>query len=135
MVRIILGIIVGFVVWTILWLGSEQTLSSLSPDWWGAHQIAFERAAVNGESFTVGTSILIVNMIRGAVITVISGFVAALIAGENKLSTVILGVLLLAFGLYVVAMTWSMIPVWYHVLFSAMLIPLTILGGRLKRAA
>ncbi len=135
MVRIILAIIVGFVVWTILWLGSEQTLSSIFPDWWGAHQTAFERAAVNGEPFTVGTSILIVNMIRGAIITVISGFVAALIAAENKVSTIILGVLLLAFGLYVVAMTWSMIPVWYHVLFSAMLIPLTILGGRLKRTA
>jgi hypothetical protein len=135
MVRIILGIIVGFVVWTILWLGSEQTLSILSPGWWGAHQLAFERATVNGEPFTADTTILIINVLRGAIITVISGFVAALIAAENKLSTVILGILLLAFGLFVVVMTWSMIPVWYHVLFSAMLIPLTIVGGRMRRTA
>lgn len=135
MVRIILGIIVGFVVWTILWLGSEQTLSVLSPGWWGAHQLAFERATVNGEPFTADTTILIINVIRGAVITVISGFVAALIAAENKISSVILGILLLAFGLFVVVMTWSMIPVWYHVLFSAMLIPLTIVGGRMRRTA
>jgi hypothetical protein len=135
MVRIILGIIVGFVVWTILWLGSEQTLSILSPGWWGAHQLAFERATVNGEPFTADTTILIINVLRGAIITIISGFVAALIAAENKLSTVILGILLLAFGLFVVVMTWSMIPVWYHVLFSAMLIPLTIVGGRMRRTA
>ena len=135
MVRIILGIIVGFVVWTILWLGSEQTLSVLSPGWWGAHQLAFERATVNGEPFTADTTILIINVIRGAVITVISGFVAALIAAENKISSVILGILLLAFGLFVVVMTWTMIPVWYHVLFSAMLIPLTIVGGRMRRTA
>lgn len=135
MVRIILGIIVGFVVWTILWLGSEQTLSALLPDWWGAHQLAFERATVNGEPFTADTTILVINVLRGALITVISGFVAALIAAENRRSTLILGILLLAFGLFVVAMTWSMIPLWYHVIFSAMLIPLTILGGRLKRTA
>jgi len=135
MVRIILGVIVGFVVWTILWLGSEQTLSALLPDWWGAHQLAFERATVNGEPFTADTTILAVNVLRGAIITVISGFVAALIAAENRKSTLILGILLLAFGLFVVAMTWSMIPLWYHVVFSAMLIPLTILGGRMKRAA
>ncbi len=133
MVRMILGIIVGFVVWTILWLGSEQMLSVLSPGWFGAHQIAFEKATFNKEPFTVETSILLVNLFRGILITIISGYVAALIAAENKRSTLILGILLLAFGLFVVAMTWSMIPIWYHVLFSLMLIPMTIVGGKLRR--
>lgn len=135
MVRMILGIIVGFVVWTILWLGSEQMLSVLSPGWFGAHQIAFEKATFNKEPFTVETSILLVNLFRGILITIISGYVAALIAAENKRSTLILGILLLAFGLFVVAMTWSMIPIWYHVLFSLMLIPMTIVGGKLRRTA
>ena len=133
MIRLILGIIVGFVVWTILWLGSEQMLSVLSPGWFGAHQIAFEKATFNKEPFTVETSILLVNLFRGILITIISGYVAALIAAENKRSTLILGILLLAFGLFVVAMTWSMIPIWYHVLFSLMLIPMTILGGKMRR--
>ena len=133
MIRLILGIIVGFVVWTILWLGSEQMLSVLSPGWFGAHQIAFEKATFNKEPFTVETSILLVNLFRGILITIISGYVAALIAAENKRSTLILGILLLAFGLFVVAMTWSMIPIWYHILFSLMLIPMTILGGKMRR--
>ena len=135
MIRLILGIIVGFVVWTILWLGSEQMLSVLSPGWFGTHQIAFEKATVNKEPFTVETSILLVNLFRGVLITIISGYVAALIAAENRRSTLILGILLLAFGLFVVAMTWSMIPIWYHVLFSLMLIPMTILGGKMRRTA
>lgn len=132
MVRIILAVIVGFLVWTILWLGSEQVLSMLSPDWWGAHQIAFEKAVFNKEAYTVDSTILAVNLFRGILITIITGYLTAIIAGENKTSTLVLGVCLLIFGLYIVFMTWAMIPVWYHALFSLMLIPLTILGGRLK---
>ena len=132
MVRIILAVIVGFLIWSILWVGSEQVLSMISPGYWGAHQVAFEKAVFNNAAFTVDTGILIWNMVRGIIITIITGFLTALIAGENKTSTLVLGVLLLLFGLYIVFVTWTMIPVWYHVLFSLMLIPLTILGGRLK---
>ncbi len=133
MVRIILAVIVGFLVWSILWLGSEEVLSMIFPDWFGAHQIAFNKAVFNKTPFMVeDTSILIWNVVRGSIITIISGYLAALIAGENKTSTLVLGVCLLLFGLYIVFETWTMIPVWYHALFSLMLIPLTILGGRLK---
>lgn len=135
MVRIILAVIVGFLVWTILWVGSEQVLSMISPGWWGAHQIAFEKAVFNKEPFTVATDILVWNIVRGIIVTIISGYIAALIAGENKTSTLILGVCLLLFGFYIVFATWAMIPIWYHALFSLMLIPMTILGGRLKSSA
>lgn len=135
MVRIILAVIVGFLVWTILWVGSEQVLSMISPGWWGAHQIAFEKAVFNKEAFTVATDILIWNVLRGIIVSIVTGYIAALIAGENKTSTLVLGVCLLLFGLYIVFVTWAMIPVWYHALFSLMLIPMTILGGRLKSFA
>lgn len=136
MVRIILAVIVGFLVWTILWLGSEQVLSIIFPNWYGAHDIAFKKAVFNNTPFWVeDTSILIWNVVRGSIITIISGYVAALIAGENKTSTLVLGICLLLFGLFIVYSSWAMIPVWYHVVFSLMLIPLTILGGRLKSFA
>jgi hypothetical protein len=135
MVRIILAVIVGFFVWTILWLGSEQVLSILSPDWFGAHQIAFEKASFNREAYTLDSTILVVNLFRGILITIITGYLTAIIAGENKTSTLVLGFCLLLFGLFVVFVTWSMIPIWYHALFSLMLIPLTILGGRLRSLA
>lgn len=135
MVRIILAVIVGFLVWSILWVGSEQVLSMISPGWWGAHQIAFEKAVFNKEAFTVATDILIWNVLRGIIVSIVTGYIAALIAGENKTSTLVLGVCLLLFGLYIVFVTWAMIPVWYHAVFSLMLIPMTILGGRLKSFA
>lgn len=132
MIRIILAVVAGFFAWSIMWVGGEQVLSMVSPDWFGAHQIAFEKATFNKEAYTPDSAILILNVVRGIIITIVSGFLAAVIAGENRRSTLILGVLLLAFGLIVVAMTWEIIPIWYHALFSLMLIPMTIVGGRLK---
>jgi hypothetical protein len=133
MVRIILAVIIGFLVWSILWVGSEQVLSMIFPNWYGAHQIAFEKAVTNNTPFFIDdTALLIWNVVRGIIVSIISGYIAALIAGENKTSTLVLGVCLLLFGLYIVYMTWAMIPVWYHAVFSLMLIPMTILGGRLK---
>lgn len=133
MIRIILAVIAGFLAWSILWVGSEQVLSAVFADWFGAHQIAFEKATFNKEPFTADTTILVFNVFRGIVVSIVSGYLAALIAAENKKSTLTLGILLLAFGLFIVSMTWSIIPLWYHVVFSAMLIPMTILGGKLKR--
>lgn len=31
--------------------------------------------------------------------------------------------------------SWPYVPVWYHVIFTALLIPMAIMGGRLKTAA
>lgn len=135
MIRSILGVLAGFIVWSIVWVGSEKILSAIWPEWYGANQLAFEAAVSNGGSFTVDTTILLMNIVRGSIISVISGFLTALIARENKRSPLILGFLLVAFGLLVVVMSWSYVPVWYHLIFTALLIPMTILGGRLRTNA
>ena len=49
MARIIFGVIVGFIVWSIVWVGSEQTLAALWPAF-GEHSRAAERALTNGEA-------------------------------------------------------------------------------------
>ena len=135
MIRIILGVIAGFISWSIVWVGSEKILSTIWPEWYGANQLAFEAAVSSGGAFTADTTILLMNIVRGSIISVMSGFLASLIAGENKRSPLILGFLLVAFGLLVVVMSWSYVPVWYHVIFTALLIPMTILGGRLRTNA
>ena len=58
-----------------------------------------------------------------------------LIAGENKRAPLILGFLLLALGLLKVVMSWPYVPIWYHLIFTAILLPMTIMGGRLKTSA
>ncbi len=130
MLRIVLGVVAGFIAWSIVWVGSEKVLSAIWPEWYGAHQLAFEAAVAKGGQFTADTTILLMNIVRGSIVSVMSGFLAARIAGEHKRSPLILGVLLVAFGLLIVFLSWSYVPVWYHIIFTALLIPMTIVGGK-----
>jgi hypothetical protein len=72
------------------------------------------------------------HIVLGSIVSVMSGFLAALIAGENKRAPLVLGFLLVAFGLLKVVLSWPYVPIWYHVIFTALLIPMTIIGGKLK---
>jgi hypothetical protein len=135
MVRIVLGVIAGFFSWALMWFGSETILSVISPGWFGAHQAAFQAAIENGSPFIPDSAILFIHCVLAAIVSLISGFLAALVAGENKRAPLILGLLLLAMGLLKAAMSWSLVPVWYHVIFTAMLLPMAVLGGRFKTAA
>lgn len=132
MLRIILGVIAGFISWIIVWLGIEKILSAISPDWFGAHQTAFQAAIEHGGQFTADSTILIIHIVLGSIVSVVAGFLAALIAGENKRAPLVLGFLLLAMGLLKLVMSWEHVPIWHHVIFTAILIPMTIVGGKLK---
>lgn len=133
MVRIILGVIAGFIAWSILWIGSDQVLIS-TIDWYGKHQNEFARAMFNKDpGFEANSTILIMHLIRSVIFSLMSGYLTALIAGENRKSPMILGVLLFAFGIFVQVMAWNYLPIWYHILFLLLLIPMTMLGGRLKK--
>jgi hypothetical protein len=133
MVRIVLGVIAGFFAWMIAWLGSEKILSAIWPEGFGAHQRAFEEAIKNGGQFTADTNMLLTHIVLGAIVAVISGSVAALVAGENRRAPLVLGFLLLAVGLLKVVMSWPYVPIWYHVIFTAILLPMAILGGKLRK--
>jgi len=133
MIRIILGIIVGFVVWSILWVGSDQLLIA-TIDWYGAHQLAFQKAMIGNTAFEPNMTVLLMNLVRSVAISFIAGFVTAVVAKENRRSTLILGIILLAFGLMVELIAWHYLPVWYHFLFLFLLIPVTMLGGRMKKS-
>ena len=130
MVRIVLGVIAGFLAWAIVWFGSEKILSAIWPEF-GSHQRAFQAAIENGGQFTADTRMLLTHIVLGSIVSVMSGFLAALIAGENKRSPLVLSFLLVAFGLLIVVLSWRYVPIWYQVIFTALLIPMTIMGGKL----
>ncbi|MBP6003834.1 MAG: hypothetical protein KA746_10415 [Pyrinomonadaceae bacterium] len=134
MLRVILGVIAGFIAWSILWVGSDQVMMS-AIGWYGEHQRAFEKAMTNGDAFTADTTILAMHIIRSVVISIMSGFLAAIIANENRRSTLILGIILFLFGAGVEAVAWKYLPIWYHLVFLVLLIPMTILGGKLRKSA
>lgn len=136
MVRIILGVIVGFIVWSIVWVGSEALLASLSPEWLGKHSLDAQKALAAGIPLESANDagIAIINLIRSFVTSILGGYMAALVAGEYKRSTMALGIILLIVGVLVEYMFWNLAPAWYHVLFVLGLIPMTILGGRIRRS-
>lgn len=134
MVKIIIGIIVGFLVWSILWVGGEAFLAStISPNWIGQYSREAEKALLNKTPLEHDSLIALIHLIRSIFTSIIAGYMCALIAGEFKRSTLILGIILLAFGLMVQIIAWAVFPVWYHILFLALLIPMTMLGGKLRR--
>ena len=130
MLRIVLGVIAGFIGWLILWIGSEKILSAIWPAF-GTHQKEFEEAIKNGGEFTANTGALLTHIVIGSLVSVMAGALGALIAGENSRAPFAVGVLLLALGIMKAVMSWSYVPIWYHVVFTAMLLPLAIAGGKL----
>jgi hypothetical protein len=131
MLRIVLGVIAGFFAWVIAWFGGEKILSAIWPAF-GLHQAEFQAAIENGGQFAADSTMLLPHIVLGSIVSVISGFLAALVAGENRRAPMVLGVVLLAFGLLKAAMSWPYAPIWYHVMFTALLIPMTIMGGKFK---
>lgn len=135
MLRLVLGIIAGFFAWIVVWFGIEQILSALFPGWYGAPQKAFQYAVENGGQFVAETRLLLSHLVIGSIVSIVAGFVSAVITGENKRAPLILGFLLLGLGLLKAVMSWPYVPIWYHVLFTALLLPMAVIGGKLKAAA
>jgi hypothetical protein len=132
MVRKILGVIAGFLLWSILWVGSDAIFSMISPDW-GKTSADFREAVANKTPYTLGSAVLIALLVKSLLVSAISGFVTAVIARENVKSALVLGILLLLFGIFVQATHWNYMPLWYHIPFLLLLIPMTVLGGMLKK--
>jgi hypothetical protein len=130
MLRIVLGVIAGFFAWLIVWVGSEKIVSAIWPAF-GAHQRAFEEVVKNGGQFTADTGALLTHIVLGSIVSVMAGSLAALIAGENTRAPLVLGFVLLALGVVKAVMSWQHVPLWYHVIFTAILLPMAIIGGKL----
>lgn len=129
MLRIVLGVIGGFIGWVLVWFVSEKGLSAIWPAF-GVHQRAFEEAVKNGGQFTADTTMLLTHIVTGSIVSVMAGALAALIA-ENSKAPMVVGILLLLLGVMKAVMSWQHVPLWYHVVFTAMLLPMAIVGGRL----
>jgi hypothetical protein len=130
MLRIVLGVIGGFIAWLIVWVGSEKIISAVWPAF-GVHQAAFQEAIKNGGQFTANNIMLLTHIVMGLVVSAMAGSLAALIAGENSRAPLAAGILLLAMGLMKAYMSWPHVPLWYHIIFTAILLPMAILGGKL----
>ena len=74
---------------------------------------------------------LLTHIVIGSIVSVMAGSLAALVAGENSRAPLIVGCLLLLMGIAKAVMSWPYVPIWYHVIFTAILLPTAIVGGKL----
>ena len=117
--RLILGVIVGYAVWSVVWLGTNQVVFAEAGEVMAA-----------GETVTQ-TGTLLGVLALSIVCSILGGLVAAKI-GRNRASAAVIGtgVLLLLTGIFVQMSSWALMPTWYHLSFLALLIPATIVGGK-----
>ena len=110
----------GFVLWTVLWLGTNAATVAAAPD------------SFADDGSTSSSAILLLFVVLSAVFSVASGWLAVRLAkGASTRPATILGVLLLLTGIGVQASVWSSLPIWYHLIFLALLFPAAVFGGRL----
>ena len=119
--RVVLAIVAGAVVWAVLWVGGAQ-----------AGKAAFPSLLPIGQPVT-STGALLGLILYSVALSVLAGYVTASVAALEAMPAVwALAVLQLAIGVAVEAAGWNLTPLWYHLVFLALLVPATVYGGRLR---
>ena len=116
----VVAVVAGYVAWTILWLAGNSLFFAEAAE-----------VVKGGEPYTeTGPLAAIVGL--SVACSLVAGYLCARIAGTSPgRVVVILGVLLLVTGIGVQASAWQLMPVWYHVTFLALLVPVTLVGGQI----
>lgn len=123
MVRSVMSVIAGFLLWTVLWLGSNSLITVITP------------SSFKEDGSTDSVLILGVILALSVIFSVLSGYVTAWIKRvRSNVPVWILGIILLAVGLLVQIQFWSLFPLWYSICFLLFLIPATLMGASFRRA-
>ena len=120
-----IGAIIGFIVWTVLWLGTDALITFVPS--------IYPTVNPDGTFNVVPTNYLLIKLVSSVIFSLIAGLIAAYISKESTKSPFILGVMLLIVGLFFQFGAWNLMPVWYHLIFLMLLIPMAILGGKLRK--
>jgi len=119
--RVVLGVIAGAVLWAVLWVGGTGAARAALPELLDPARRLDHAGALLGF------------IVYSVVLSVAAGYLAAAVAATRAMRAVwILAVLQLAIGVAVEISYWELMPVWYHLVFLALLVPATVYGGRLK---
>jgi hypothetical protein len=122
--RAILGVIAGYVVWTVIWLAGNNLI--------------FARAAetVAGGRRLVEVGLLLGILVLSVVCSLAAGAVTAAVARlKARPSVLVMAALLLVTGIGVQATVWNLMPAWYHLTFLVLIVPVCLVGARLVGTA
>lgn len=120
--RTFIGIATGFIAWSILWLGSEPVIFSVVPEW--NHE---------GDPLKVTENYLVTKLVLSAFFSLSSGYLTSVISNDKFRAPLFLGIVLLGVGIYFQTMVWDSVPVWFHSIFLGLLLPVTVIGGSIRK--
>ena len=119
--RFALAVIAGFILWSVLWL---------------CYNVVLRKAGMLPPEETQrleSVPALLMLLVGSAVVSLLAGYIASLVYGSASYGPIImLGVLLLAVGAYFQSQYWHLMPLWYHLSFLVLLIPLCLFGASLR---
>jgi len=116
--RGIASVLVGLVAWFCVATMVNLALRVSWPDYAAAEKLMV---------FTLGMQVA--RLLTGALASLGAGFAAVVVAKGSATPVRVLAVLLLLLFIPVHYALWDKFPVWYHLVFLASLIPVTLLGG------
>jgi hypothetical protein len=105
MLRIIAGVLIGYAVWTVIWVGTHSTLFHAAGE-----------AAARGEPITQ-TNVLVGMLVLSVVCSIGAAIVCGTISRRSEFAAAMLSAFLLLTGLGVQIAAWKLFPVWYHLIF------------------
>ena len=115
----ILSVVAGYVAWTVVFLGGSAGIRA-----------AFA-SAHDADGGTSSVGLLLMYLTLSVLASLAAGVATAKLAPRLPMRHVwILSALLLATGIPVQLGSWTLLPVWYHLSFLVLLVPVTVLGGR-----
>ena len=122
MKRQILGVVAGFVAWSVIWLACNAALA-------GVGMLPQDAAQPITE-----TSVLLALLVCSVVASLAAGYVTALATPttNKRRAVATLGWVLITVGVFVQGINLQLMPLWYHFIFVALLLPSAAAGGRLR---
>lgn len=120
MKRAILAVTGGYLLWTMLWLGGNQIFFAAAAEIIRARQ---PYSAMGPLAALIALSMLC---------SIAAGLATATVAEQSmRFAVPIMAGLLLITGGAVQLSLWPLLPLWYHLTFLALIVPTSMLGGRL----
>ncbi len=121
MLRNLLSLVGGYFLWTGLWLGGNALLFSAA-----STKIAAEEGIQD-----VGTLLGVLGL--SVVCSLCAGFATAKVASHPSKAVSVMALLLLITGIFVQSTVWNLMPIWYHVFFLLLFLPMARIGGRIAK--
>jgi hypothetical protein len=120
MVRSILAVLAGIVIWAVLWVGGNAILATLLAEQYKAEKKDY-------------VPMLLLLIVLSFIFSILAGYLTARLAQRKEIAhTLVLGVLQLAMGIAAQMANYEALPLWYHIIFLLLLIPGNLFGGMLR---